>query len=90
MSISAKIDKVREIGFKLANDWFVTEAFASTFVMRHQGEVSRSIPPESSKEEVIIEAWTEIKDRYLSIPYDCVKPGDLVNSLKDYQTNEKS
>lgn len=90
MSMPAKIDRVREIGFKLANQWFVNEAFASTFVLRHQGEVSRSTPPDFSKEEVIVEAWTQIKNRYLSIPDDCVSPGDLVNYLKDYQINEKS
>ena len=78
-----KMDRVRKIGFKIANEWFINEAAASTFVLKHQGEVANSIPPEYCKEEVVIQAWTNVKDSYLSIPDDCVKPGDLVTSLKD-------
>ncbi|MFM6153810.1 MAG: hypothetical protein ACKPE3_12565 [Sphaerospermopsis kisseleviana] len=82
-----KIEKVREVGFDLASAWFINEASASTFVLNHQEEVMNMtpMPPPFHKEE-IVKAWEFIKNQYLEIPVDCVKPWDLVNSLKDYQS----
>jgi hypothetical protein len=85
MSMSAKMDRVRQVGFKLANDWFINQAAASTFVFKHQVEVCNSTPPELCKEDVIVQAWNSVKDKYLSIPADCVNPGDLVESLKEWE-----
>ena len=64
------MDTVREIGFKLANEWFVNEAVASTFVLKHQQEVFNGSFPDFDR-EIISSYWEKTRDLYLLIPEDC-------------------
>ena len=83
MSFEPKKDAVRRVGFLISYEWFNTEAASTTFVLKHQDEVSRSLSNLHGNltDFEIREGWRKIKNNYEAIPEDMIKPWDLASSL---------
>jgi hypothetical protein len=79
--IESKMESVRRVGFEVTYRWFVSESASTTFVVKEQSRVCRSLPPEKSSDEEIKKQWEVVRADYLSIPDDCIKPWDLANKL---------
>ncbi|MCC5615149.1 hypothetical protein LC605_08670, partial [Nostoc sp. CHAB 5836] len=43
MAFEPKKDAVRRVGFLISYEWFTREAGSTTFVLKHQNEVSSSL-----------------------------------------------